>query len=469
MSFKYSAQRISDNHYVLAKTGAMKIEGHALLSDDLYAASEEGLWNQLVTAASYEGVTAAYLMPDSHVGYSVPVGCVLVTDGTMVMAASGYDISCGMLLMKVEGLKADYFRNRYPRERWITEVEKRIALGIGSHRPSGMAEFNEKTVLEVMEHGGTPLGVSPHTCERVSLPVAPGTNFKLIDKAWGKASAQLGSLGGGNHFIELQADVFDGSLWVMIHSGSRGYGYQTAEHFFYRAADLRGMPSNRRGDAWLSFDEPLGKLYWAHHNSAANYAIANRHTMGAMVKRVFQEQFDADAEVYYEISHNLIQEETLVLPDGTTRRGLVHRKGATRAFPAGHPDLAPTLRWADKGHPCIVPGSMYEGAAILTPQPGAHDWACSVNHGSGRLLARGAAKRKLEHRQDDIDGEMHDIQRTFGGTAIEGIVGNTKHTPLDECAHVYKSLDEVLRTLESAGVAKIARRLYPLASIKGTD
>ena len=112
---------------------------------------------------------------------------------------------------------------------------------------------------------------------------------------------------------------------------------------------------------------------------------------------------------------------------------------------------------------------MYEGAAILFPLPGAHKSACSVNHGSGRLLARGEAKRKLEHKQERIDDEMATVQRTFAGVAIEGIVGNHRHVPLDECAHVYKDLDEVLAVLEGEGIARVANRLYPVANIKGAD
>jgi tRNA-splicing ligase RtcB len=112
---------------------------------------------------------------------------------------------------------------------------------------------------------------------------------------------------------------------------------------------------------------------------------------------------------------------------------------------------------------------MYEGAAILFPLPGAHKSACSVNHGSGRLLARGEAKRKLEHKQQRIDDEMAAVERAFAGVAIEGIVGNHRHVPLDECAHVYKDLDEVLAVLEGEGIARVAHRLYPVANIKGTD
>jgi tRNA-splicing ligase RtcB len=112
---------------------------------------------------------------------------------------------------------------------------------------------------------------------------------------------------------------------------------------------------------------------------------------------------------------------------------------------------------------------MYEGAAILFPSAGAHKSACSVNHGSGRLLARGEAKRKLEHKQARIDDEMATVKRTFAGVPIEGIVGNHRHVPLDECAHVYKDLDEVLAVLEAEGIARVANRLYPIANIKGAD
>jgi tRNA-splicing ligase RtcB len=215
-------------------------------------------------------------------------------------------------------------------------------------------------------------------------------------------------------------------------------------------------------------DEPLGKEYWAYHNSAANFAVANRHIIVQGIQEALEAVFGVQGEVYYEISHNLVQEETLVLPDGTTKKGFVHRKGATRAFPAGHPDLKGTV-WETTGHPCLIPGSMYHGAAILFAEQNAYKSACSVNHGSGRVLARGKAKRQLEHKQDRIDSEMKQVRRDFGGVMVEGIVGNTKHTPLDECGDVYKDLDEVLAVLETTGIARVAHRLFPVASLKGTD
>lgn len=465
MSFKYSAQRVDSGHFILPKTKDMKVDAHVLMSDALYEASEEESWKQLADAASFEGVVGAFLMPDAHAGFGVPVGSVLVTEGTIIPASVGYDLSCGMLLMQTDvGISA--LKGRYSRERFISEFEKRVQTGIGSRRPEKAPKVSGKDVDRSFFEGAKIFGTSADVCERLFLPV--NSSFVPIEKALEKAVPQFGSLGSGNHFCELLADEKDGTVWAMIHTGSRGFGYQTAEHFFYEAARLRGMQSKHRSRAWLYADEPLGKEYLNHHNAAANYAIANRHAIAVVIKEILWEMFSAESSVFYEISHNLIQQETLVSPDGTTKRRFVHRKGSTRAMPAGHPDIVGTA-WADVGHPIVVPGSMFSGAAVLTPLGKAHDWACSVNHGSGRVLARGVAKRKLEHKQLRIDEEMHDVSRTFGGTTVEGIVCNSKHVPLDECAHVYKSLDEVLSTLEEANVAKVERRLYPLLNIKGVD
>lgn len=467
MSYKYQAQRVSDGHYVLPKVGTMRTEGHAFLSDGLYESSEENMWSQLANAASYEGVTGAYVMPDCHAGFGVPIGCVVVTDDVLIQAASGYDISCGVIYLKAH-LNAGAVRSYSRRESWVHEVEKRIATGVGSARPDLMPSFDHDTQNEVLRFGAKALGVPSDLCERQYIPIPEETDLGKIERARAKVGAQLGSVGGGNHFVEMQVDRDTGEVFVMVHCGSRGYGYQTAEHFFYEGAALRGLPKNRREESWLRVDEPLGKEYWAHHNSAANFAVANRHVIARGVVEALQEVYGVGAELYYEISHNLVQEETLVLPDGTTKRGFVHRKGATRAFPAGHPDLAGT-RWEETGHPCLIPGSMYDGAAVLFARPGAHQSACSVNHGSGRVMGRKEAQRKLEHKQLRIDEEMRRVQRDFAGTTIEGIVTNTKHVVLDECRHVYKQLDDVLDTLRMAGIADVHRRMYPVANIKGAD
>jgi tRNA-splicing ligase RtcB len=469
MSFKYAVTQISEGHYVLPKLAEMKVEAHAFLSEALYEASEESMWSQLATGASYEGVVGAYVMPDCHSGFGVPIGSVFVTEGTIIQAGSGYDISCGVLYLETS-LFAEDVRDWDARARWIAEVENRVATGVGSGRSGrpGQSPFSGKKAEQILRYGAKALGVSKHLCERQYIPVPETTDLTMIEKAFSKVPDQLGSVGGGNHFIEMQVDRDTGKVYVMIHCGSRGYGYQIADYFFHKGAEVRGLARNRREESWVRMDEQVGKDYWAYHNSAANFAVANRHIIVDGVQEALQEVFRADAKVFYEISHNLVQEETLVLPDGTTKKGFVHRKGATRAFPAGHPDLVDTV-WEKTGHPCLIPGSMYAGAAVLFAEPGAYKSACSVNHGSGRLMARGQAKRDLGPRQDDIDAEMASVERVFNGVPIRGIVGNHKHTPLDECGHVYKDLDEVLATLEMNGIAKVANRLFPVANIKGAE
>jgi tRNA-splicing ligase RtcB len=469
MSFLHEVQKISDAHYVLPKIGDMRVDVHAYLSATLFAQTDEALWRQTAQAASYPGIIGLYLMPDAHLGYGIPVGGVAVTEDVIIQAGSGYDISCGVVYLKVPGLSAADVADWDQRRHWIDDVQLRVATGLGSDRPQHMPRLADDKVEEIFRYGAKAIGVQADVCERQYIEIDEAHfDAGRIPRARSKASPQIGSVGGGNHFVEMQVDVNDGSVWVMIHCGSRAYGWQTANHYYYAGAELRGLAKNRREEAWLRADEPLGREYWAHHNSAANYAVANRHIIVRGVQTALENVFKATGEVFYEISHNLVQEETLVLPDGTTKKGFVHRKGATRAFPAGHPDLLGT-KWAATGHPCLVPGSMLHGAAILYPLAGAYRSGCSVNHGSGRRMARGQAKRELAASHDDIDAEMRDITRTLGGVEVRGIVGNSGRTPLDECGHVYKDLDEVLRVMETEGIARVANRMYPVANIKGTD
>lgn len=469
MSFKSVAEAGHDgkSKYVLSGMKGMNCDVTAFLSSDLFAATNEDVWADAVRSAQFPGAKGVYLMPDCHKGYVLPVGGVLVTDETIVQAGSGYDISCGCVQLRIPGMHASDLADQDIRRRWVNAVERRVATGNHSEMPSDMAKTTGRLIQEVVRYGAKALGVSESLCERQYIPIPDDYDHK-IKEAWNNATAQLGSVGGGNHFIELQVDGADGSVWIMVHCGSRAFGWKTADHFFKAGAALRGIQNNRREESYLFRDEPMGKDYWNAHNCAANYAIANRHRIVAGVNAATLEVFGRSVETYYEISHNLVQEETLVLPDGTETRGFVHRKGATRAFPAGHPELRGT-KWAETGHPCLIPGSMLAGAAILFPLEGAYQSGCSVNHGSGRLLGRGEAKRELAVVQGDIDDEMNGIKRILGGVEVVGIVGNCDKTPLDECGHVYKDLDAVLAVLVDNNIARIERRLYPVANLKGTE
>lgn len=463
MSLKYQAQKVSDNHYVLEKCGTMLTEVHAFLSEKLYEQTDEGLWNQAYQSASYPGAIGMYLMPDCHLGYSIPVGGVLVTDNTIVQAGSGYDISCGVIYAKTN-LRIENVVDYQLRKNWISEVEKRITTGYGKGKAEQSPKYKASTE-EILRFGAKALGISEQYCERQYIPLPEEIDLTKIEKAYAKCANQLGSVGGGNHFVEMQVDQ-EGDVWVMIHCGSRGYGYQTANHFFYEGAKLRGLSDNQREQSYLFREEELGKQYWAYHNSAANYAIANRHLIVEGIREATQEIFKSDINVYFEISHNLVQEETVFLPDGTTKKGFVHRKGATRAFAKGHPDLKDP--WKETGHPVLIPGSMKDGAAILFPLDSVKS-GCSVNHGSGRVLGRNEAKRQFGELQELIDEDMRNVEREIAGVKIKGIAGNYDKTPIDESEHVYKKLDDVLSVLTNEGIAVIHKRLWPIANIKGSD
>lgn len=321
MSFKHQAEKVGDGHFRLEK--GVKVPVDVFLDDDLFARSEEEAWRQMVTAASFPGVTRVAVTPDTHTGYGVPIGIAIETEGVLLPTAAGYDISCGMVQLKTT-LKADAVRDDVKRRQWINRVTDGIGIGVGQ---GGSRSISHRKFEEVLRHGALALGVSRQNSERDFIPV--DEDVDTLDRASEK-STQLGSLGGGNHFCELQVDE-DANVWAMIHTGSRGFGYRTAENYFQEGAEALGLRKGQRDLVWLDAGSRLGRAYWNHHNMAANFAIANRLLIGQQVCRALEDVFGGTAEVFYEISHNLIQEEG---KPGSRR--FVHRKGATRAFPKGH-------------------------------------------------------------------------------------------------------------------------------------
>ena len=233
MSYKYQAQKISANHYVLPPVGGMKVEVNAFLSEDLYNASDEEAWAQIAFGASTEGVIGAYLMPDCHLGFGLPIGSVVVTNNTILQCGSGYDISCGILHMRLSGITANDIKDKTDRERWVKELEKRIAFGKGSEQTRLGKKYSKSQCDDILRFGAKALGIDAGLCERQYIPLPANIELNKVSKAYDKVIPQIGSVGGGNHFIELQADPVDGSVWAMVHCGSRGFGWQTANHFFY--------------------------------------------------------------------------------------------------------------------------------------------------------------------------------------------------------------------------------------------
>ncbi|MEJ7577495.1 MAG: RtcB family protein [Pyrinomonadaceae bacterium] len=338
-------------------------------------------------------------------------------------------------------------------------VMRRVEMGAGgkSHRLGKVSE----TEFQNLVRGGAEYYVEKYgasfdrsRAERHRIPVDDSWQIP-----WGgkgrpeRGQEQLGSLGGGNHFIELQRSEQTGTIFVQVHTGSRGFGHGLATNYFEMA---RAEKPQEIRDIDLGYFTPDSEHYGDYLNAVAaggNFAILNRLIIYEGIAEAFREVFGSDLELIYEISHNLVQREEH--PQlGTV---WVHRKGATRAFPAGHPALQGT-HWEKTGHPVLIPGSNKDWSYILRPLAGAERSGYSVNHGAGRRLSRGEAIRTLSQRA--IDDEYREA----------GILVNTDgRVPLDEAAPAYKSSQEVVEAVINAGLAEVEHRLWPLASLKGTD
>ncbi len=450
MDLKSKLHPVSDAHYVLEKHGTMRTQADLFLTEPLLFGDgqlpglDEMTLGQVVNAASFPGATRVVITPDCHLGYGVPIGTAIETDGTLLPTAAGYDIGCGMVQLRTSLTEEDV-RDVQKRRTWIDAVTSRIGVGVGQAPARRPKPLESRRFAEVIRYGAQALGRTTDVAERAFLPV-DDDRVDVPARAAQKAD-QLGSLGGGNHFCEMQVDE-TGRVWVMLHTGSRGFGWNIAKHFFVEGAARLGLSGRGSEDSiWIDADSPFGRAYWNLHNMAANYAIANRLIIGEAACEALEEVYGGTASIYYEISHNLIQRE---------HGRFVSRKGATRAFPARHPALRGTV-WEGTGHPILIPGSMETGSAILFARAGAAKALYTVNHGAGRALSRSEAKRVLDQRQTD-----ERMKRA-------GILLNTRSTPIDESGPCYKPLDRVLEAVERADLAKVAHRLRPVACIKGAD
>lgn len=429
------------------------------LSPSLLAAAETQLYRQIVNAARFPGVKLVAITPDAHYGYGVPVGCVILTDrheGALAMGPVGFDIGCGMV-----SAKSDVSVELASPERKLAfhrEVMQRVSLGAGG-TSRRFGSLNKASFQELVRGGAEQYGsrhgqqVDRARAERHRIPVAdswdipfggPGRPERGIE--------QLGSLGGGNHFIELQRCEESQTLYVQFHTGSRGFGHGLATNYFAMAKAENPLIT----DIDLGFFTPESKEYAGYQNAVAaggNFAIVNRLVMFEAVAEAFEKVFKAPLELVYEISHNLVQAE--VHPE--FGEVWVHRKGATRAFPGGHPALAGTA-FAETGHPVLIPGSNRDESFILRPLPGAAKSGFSVNHGAGRRMSRAEASRTLSQEK------VNDQYRR------DGILVNLDgEVPLDEASACYKSCREVVDVVVGAGLAEIECTLWPLSSLKGTE
>lgn len=439
-------------------TGSVPVR--LFLNQALLADIDAQVYAQIINATRFPGVKLVVISPDVHLGYGVPVGSIILTDverGALAMGPVGYDIGCGMISARSNVPTAQATAEK--RRAFNQAVMRRVEMGTGSKsrtvRDLAEADF------EKLVRGGAPAydamfgNVFDHSyCERDHLAV--DDDWKI---PWGAQGApergikQIGSLGAGNHFMELQSCVQTETLFVQIHTGSRGFGHGLATNYFHVARAEKPEQIKYLDLGYFTPDSPHYREYLNAVSAGANFAVVNRLVLFKAVGEAFAEVFGESLDVVYEISHNLVQRES----HPEFGEVWVHRKGATRAFPPGHPALVGT-RWESTGHPILIPGSNLDRSYILRALPNAVNSAYSVNHGSGRRLSRAWATKHLNRRQIEKD------YRTAGV-----LVNMDDRGPIDESAPCYKPAREVIDCIVDAGLARVEYELLPLSSLKGED
>ncbi|RKY38618.1 MAG: RNA-splicing ligase RtcB [Candidatus Omnitrophota bacterium] len=434
---------------------------------------------QVANTAFLPGIVKYSLaMPDIHWGYGFCIGGVVATDpdkeGVIAPGGVGYDINCGVRLLRTR-ISYEEIKNRI--EALINLLFQEIPAGLGSKGGIRLAGKEKERVL--IEGAGWAVrqgyGVErdlQFTEEKGALKGAdPG---KVSSRAYERGKAQVGTLGSGNHFCEIQVieeiyepeiskvfGLFKGQITVMIHSGSRGFGYQICDDYLKKMLvhfDKSKLPDRQLVCAPLNSKE--GRDYFSAMSCAANYAWANRQVLMHLVRKGFAKFFgqkweDLGMELVYDVAHNIAKIEEHKV-DGKRKRLCVHRKGATRAFPPFHPDIP--HEYKQVGQPVIIPGDMGRHSFLLVGTEKAMEEAFgSTCHGAGRLMSRTAAIKSVN--KSVLARELKS----------KGIVIRTagKETLAEEAPQAYKDVEDVVDVVQGAGISKKVCRMKPLGVIKG--
>lgn len=454
--------------------GDMRVPGIVFASQSLLPdTSVDHALEQVAHVASLPGIVqASYAMPDMHWGYGFPIGGVAATDvaagGVVSPGGVGFDISCGVRLLAVELDRAEI-----PVNQVMDGLDRAIPRGAGRGAVwalSSRAEL-ERVLLRgsryAVEQGhGGPRDLA--RCEDGGA-VDDADPARVSDRAVERGLGQVGSLGSGNHFLEVQAvtEIYDAAaaqafglhqdqVCVMIHSGSRGLGHQICtDHVRAMEAAMPsyGISVPDRQLACVPLDSPPGRAYLGAMAAAANYARVNRQLLGEAAAGVFQRVTGRACELVYDISHNLAKIESHEV-DGEARSLCVHRKGATRALPPGHAELPDDLRAV--GQPVLIPGSMGTASFVLTGVVGGGAFF-STCHGAGRVQSRHQAARSIGGEQLRRRLEQQGI--AVRGSSVRGLA--------EEAPEAYKDVMAVIEAAEGAGLCRAVARLQPLGVVKG--
>jgi tRNA-splicing ligase RtcB len=460
----------------IEREGAMRVPGIVFASRELLPTGGDQALQQVANVATLPGIVrASYAMPDVHWGYGFPIGGVAgtgVDDGGVVSPGGvGFDISCGVRLLAARDLDRGALASRLPAV--MDGLDTAIPRGVGG---SGVWRMRNRSELEQVLSGGSGYAVAcGHGVERDLRrcedrgAVSDADPGQVSARAVERGLSQVGSLGSGNHFLEVQEviEVYDEAtatgmglrlhqVCVMIHCGSRGLGHQVCtDHvrLMDQAMSRYGVSVPDRQLACVPVRSPEGQRYLGAMAAAANYGRANRQLLGEATRRVFASAAGAELDLVYDVSHNLAKIETHAV-DGVPRTLCVHRKGATLALPAGHPSLAPDL--LDVGQPVLIPGTMGTSSYVLVGT-GSGDAFHSTAHGAGRVQSRHQAARGVSGRQ--LRDRLESQGVLVRGASWRGLA--------EETPEAYKDVDAVAEVSELAGLARRVARLRPLGVVKG--
>ena len=470
--------RISDLVWEISREGEMRVPGRVFASDELMEAiRRDRSMDQVANVAHLPGIVeASFAMPDIHWGYGFPIGGVAATDvaggGVVSPGGVGFDICCGVRLIASRFDRGDFESHG---EAVMDELDRRIPRGAGkgSIAPGHLiSEILEDGAVAAVRDG---YGVEADLARCEEHGRSDGADPSAVgDKPINRGKDQIGSLGSGNHFLEVQvvdlvvdaeaASAFglaEGMVVVMIHCGSRGLGHQVCTDHLRGMGDAmsrHGIAVPDRQLASVPVDSAEGERYLGAMAAAANFAWANRHILAHETRVAFAEAFGTSPEqtemdLVFDVAHNLAQLERQDVA-GASRELCVHRKGATRAFGPGHPALPEDLR--DAGQPVLIPGSMGTASWVLKGGLGNPAFG-SAAHGAGRVMSRKQAKSQSSGR------EVRSALAQQGISVRPGSVSLLS----EEAPYAYKDVDIVVDVCERAGLATRVARLRPLAVVKG--
>jgi len=431
---------------------------------------------QLINGTTLPGIVKyAIAMPDCHEGYSVPIGFVgatRVSDGVISPGACGFDINCGMRILKSNHTEQEI---KPYLDKIATEIQRQVPSGLGKGRKIklGIDEINK--ILEM----GVPYLVKKGYGEKEDIEncesggrLEQADVSTVSDKAKNRGRGQIGTLGSGNHFMEIQKveqifdektantfGLFKDQVVIMIHTGSRGLGHQVCTDYLRTMIPAMqrykiNMPD--REFACVPFKSVEGQKYFSAMAGAANYAWSNRHMIAYYVRGAWKKILGEkeELELLYDVAHNIIKREKHLI-DGQETEVIVHRKGSTRAFPPKHPEIPE--KYKEVGQPVLIPGTMGTASYILAGTEKSQEAWYTVNHGAGRTMSRGAARRRFSGQQVVQELEAKGIIVKYQNP--RGIV--------EEAPLAYKDIHSVVEIVDKAGLAKKVAKLVPLAVIKG--